>query len=177
MTQRPLKTTQTRSAIPSTWPGYRVSSVASLWQSCHLLWQWHGESLGYEGDCDAFQEPKQEFFVSQNSDILCSHQPGHSALHLCCLSIQVTNSPAESFVSLQLLAIPMLLLPFKSSMLLDHSEASLPLGPISLSKKTPNAYPIMCVFATQLASPSPFPISLILVLITLNCFLGFLSKI
>lgn len=56
MTQRPLKTTQTRSAILSTWPGYRVSSVASLWQSCHLLWQWH------EGDCDAFQEPKQEFF-------------------------------------------------------------------------------------------------------------------
>lgn len=113
-------------------------------------------------------------FVSQNGDILCSHQAGHSALHLCCLSIQVTNSPAESFVSVQLFATLMLLLPSKSSMLLDHSEASPQLGPISLSKKNPNANPIMCVFATQLASPFQqwplFPTPLILVLITLNCF-------
>lgn len=81
----------------------------------NLLCQWHGESLGHEGDCDAFQEPRQEFSVSQNGDILCVHT---NLGTLPCLSAAwAFRSPTAqlSFVSPQLLDILMLLLPSKSS--------------------------------------------------------------
>lgn len=148
----------------------------------NLLWQWHGESLGHEGDCDAFQEHNQEFSVSQNGDMLSAHT--NLGTQPCISSAWAFRSPTAQLRVLFLPgSLPSSCYCFHSSLqnASCHSQASPPLDPISLSKKAPNAYPIMCVFATQLASLfqhwPQFPKALMLVLIILNCFLGFLTKI
>lgn len=105
--RRPLKTTN-KIRNSSTWPGYRVS-----WQST-LAVTWR-EFRTWRRPCHLPIAQKAILCLPEQWHAFHSHQPGHSALHLCCPSIQVTNSPAESFVSPWLLAILMLLLPSKSS--------------------------------------------------------------
>lgn len=169
MIRKPLKTTQTRSAILTTWPGYRVS-----WQST-LAVTWR--ELRDEGDCDAFQEPKQESSVSQN----CAHTS--LGTQPCISAAWAFRSPtAQLGASFLPSPLPSSYYCFPPSLqnaswllLLDKQAPNLVLFPCP--QKAPNAYPITGVFATQLASPfqhwPQFPTPLILVLIILNCFIGF----
>ena len=106
----PLETAQARPAILRA-PG-QATEIASWHVPLAATWQELGTSR------------RLWHLPRAHTGILClpewwpaflSHQPGHAALHLCCLSLQVTNSPAERFVLPQLLANLMLLLPSKSS--------------------------------------------------------------
>lgn len=146
----------------------------------NLLWQWHGESLGHEGDSDAFQEPQHKSCVPEQWNSLCSHQPGH-----CISAAWAFRSPTAQLGVLFLpSSLPSSCYCFPPSLQnVSWPQSSKPptWSYFCCPKKAPNAYPITCVFATQLASPfqhwPQFPTSLILVLIILNWFLGFLTKI
>lgn len=170
MIQRPLKTTQTRSAILSTWPGYRVS------------WQWHAESLGREGDCDAFHEPKQEFSVSQNGDILCAHT--NLGTQPCISAAWALRSPTTQ---LRVLFLPGSLPSSCYCFPPCLQNASWPQSSKLMTwsyfpvQKSPKCLSITCVFATQLASPFQHwpqpPHTTYSGPHNIKLFLGFLTKI